>query len=161
MAKSSFFIAFFGILYVWACSKPQVQPESPPPTELSFPANYRSWKRLNPSPIIRETEKIARDLYANEIALHRDQSGRFPVGSILVKEERELSEDVGGRLQPKDVIRVSVMFKVGRGPTEGWAFKAFDPETRQEFPKDKVDPEGCYFCHTDARDNDYVFSEVK
>ena len=52
------------------------------------------------------------------------------------------------------------MFKVGKGDTSGWAFKAFDPENRREFPRDRVDPDGCYFCHADAQARDYVFTKV-
>jgi hypothetical protein len=75
-----------------------------------------------------------------------------------VKEEFLLQPDVGGQLRVGDTSRVSVMFKVGRGDTSGWAFKAFDPETRRELPRDRVDPDGCYFCHADRRDHDYVFT---
>jgi len=52
------------------------------------------------------------------------------------------------------------MFKVGQGQTSGWAFKAFDPATGREMPRDKVDPDGCYFCHADVAGQDYVFTRV-
>ncbi len=153
-----------GVIGAWgvaACSRTEVRPSAPPAGEMNFPSGYASWKRLNPEPIVRESDKVVRNLFANEAALHRDAAGRFPVGAVLVKEERSLAADPAGRLVPRDVFRVSVMFKVGRGQMDGWAFKAFDPSTGQEFPRDRVDPDGCYFCHADARDRDYVFSDVR
>ncbi len=144
-----------------ACSRTEVRQAVPQGEQTGYPSGYASWKRLNPEPIIREGDRVARNLFANEAALHRDPSGVFPVGAVLVKEERALAPDPSGRLAPRDIVRVSVMFKVGRGQTDGWAFKAFDPATGQEFPRDRVDPDGCYFCHADARDRDYVFSDVR
>lgn len=147
---------------VVACSRAEVRPPAPDGSDvLNFPAGYSSWKKISPAPLVREKEKVVWTLFANEVALRRDESGRFPVGSILVKEERALAADPAGQLVPQDVFRVSVMFKVGKGQMDGWAFKAFDPSSRQEFSHDQVDPDGCYFCHADARDRDYVFSDVR
>lgn len=150
-----------GVAWWYGCSRTEVRQPEAPSGELVFPSGYTSWKKINPQPIIRENDRVARDLFANETALHRDAFGHFPVGTILVKEERSLAADPSGRLVPRDVFRISVMYKVGKGEMDGWAFKAFDPATGQEFPHDRVDPDGCYFCHADARDNDYVFSEVR
>lgn len=128
--------------------------------ETPFPTDYRSWTKLNQTTILREAEREARDLYANDVALRR-QGGAFPIGSVLVKEERTLNADPGGQLRPGDLFRVSVMFKIGKGDTSGWKFRAFDPTTREELPRDRVDPDGCYFCHADAQSNDYVFSKLR
>ncbi|MBM4395241.1 MAG: cytochrome P460 family protein [Deltaproteobacteria bacterium] len=125
--------------------------------DTSFPSDYRAWKKLNAAIIIREAEREARDLYANPTAAGR-KSGSYPVGSVLVKEERMVSVDPGGQLRPGDLFRVSVMYKIGTGDMSGWKFRAFDPATREELPRDRIDPDGCYFCHADARQNDYVFS---
>ncbi len=154
-------VAVLGAAWVVACSRAEVQQPPPPADETAFPSEYTSWKRLNADPIVREGDKVVRNLFANEVALHRDAAGRFPVGAVLVKEERSLAADPSGRLVPRDLFRVSVMFKVGKGAMEGWAFKAFDPATGQELPRDRVDPDGCYFCHSDARDRDFVFSDVR
>ncbi len=150
-----------GVAWGAACSRAEVRQPAPPAGETDYPSGYASWKKINPEPIVREGDKVVRNLFANEAALHRDAAGRFPVGAVLVKEERSLAADPAGRLVPRDVFRVSVMFKVGKGQMDGWAFKAFDPSTGQEFPRDRVDPDGCYFCHADARDSDYVFSDVR
>lgn len=141
------------------CSQATVSEPVLPAGETTFPAEYTSWKKVNPTTILHESEKVALDLYANELAFRRGPDGSFPAGTVLVKEERALGPDPSGRLVPKDVLRVSVMFKVHKGETSGWVFKAFDPATRQELPRDKLDPDGCYYCHADARDRDYVFSD--
>jgi len=133
---------------------------SVPSDGTEWPQNYTSWKRLNEAPILLESEKTARNILVNQVVLsHRkDGSAAYPIGAVLVKEEMHLEADPQGRLRPGEVFRVSVMFKVGRGDTSGWAFKAFDPKTKREFPRDRVDPDGCYFCHADAKAGDYVFS---
>lgn len=125
--------------------------------QTAFPTGFRQWHKLNRETIVHETEREARDLYFNDIAMN-STGPEYPPGSVLVKEEFGLRPDVGGQLRVGDPSRISVMFKVGRGNTSGWAFKAFDPETRSELPRDRVDPDGCYFCHADRRDHDYVFT---
>lgn len=160
---------FIPVLAVFACvvgcSQPAAKGDKPASPETAFPANYTAWKKVNASPIIREGEQQVRNLYANDVALSRSgPSPAFPIGSILVKEERQLLNE-GGKVRPGDVYRVSVMFKVGKRVGNevmaGWSFKAFDPLTKQEFPKDRVDPDGCYFCHADAGQRDYVYSDVR
>jgi len=150
------------VLGVVACSAPQVRPEAAAdqgPT--AFPSSYSQWVRLNQAPLLVEGDRVARNLYANPTALSRERADSpFPLGTILVKEERSLVVDAQGQVRPGEVFRVSVMFKVGQGQTSGWAFKAFDPVTRRELPRDKVDPDGCYFCHADAVNQDYVFTRV-
>jgi len=129
----------------------------------AWPEGYTTWTRLNDAPIYLETERTARNLYVNATAQARSsgEGGPFPVGSVLVKEERRLEANPQGRLRLGDIFRVSVMFKVGKGETSGWAFKAFDPQNHKEFGRDRVDPDGCYFCHADASARDYVFSKVR
>ena len=150
-------LAFAGVIAcALACSHRETRQETAAEGQTAFPAQYRAWKKVG-GPIVREAEKEVRDLYANEVAVHRSGSS-FPVGSILVKEERVLNADPSGSLKPGDLSRISVMFKVGGGSTSGWSFKAFDPATHKELPRDRVDPDGCYFCHADGKDNDYVFT---
>jgi len=135
-----------------ACGGKQVRKEEGT-GDKAFPFNYLSWKRLNPQPIQREG--LTRNIFANEVALHKGSQGKFAVGSVLVKEDRRSSE-LG---QPKVVVQV--MSKVASGGYEGWIYKAFDGETRKELPADKVDIEGCYYCHINAKEKDFVFSDVK
>ncbi len=145
------------------CSGPQDRRAENRAETSPWPEDYTTWTRLNDAPIFLESERTARNLYVNATALARSggDGASFPVGSILVKEEHRLVANPQGRLKVGDVFRVSVMFKVGRGETSGWAFKAFDPQTRREFPRDRVDPDGCYFCHADASARDYVFSRIR
>jgi len=145
------------------CSQAPTRKAENPSDTTNYPETYTSWAKLNDAPIFLESEKTARNLYVNSTALANagGDGSAFPIGSVLVKEERFLEANPQGRLKVGDVYRVSVMFKVGRGETSGWAFKAFDPQTRKEFPRDRVDPDGCYFCHADASARDYVFTRVR
>lgn len=150
------------VLLAVCCSQPTKKDNSEVRVEAVFPSGYQTWKKINVEPIIRENETLAWNIYANDIALSKT-GNEFPIGSVLVKEERQLVEDVGGQKKPRDVQRVSVMFKLGSAssPTQTWRFMAFDPVTKAEMPRDKVDPEGCQFCHADAKDRDYVFSNIR
>lgn len=127
--------------------------------QTAFPTGYKAWRKLNTEPVKHEAENSSRDIFANDVAVHR-RGPSFPIGSILVKEEHLLTDELSRNLSAGDVFRVSVMFKVGRGNTSGWSFKAFDPATGEEFSKDSVDPDGCYYCHVDAQERDYVFWNV-
>ena len=127
-----------------------------------WPEGYASWKKLNDAPIFREADQRAWNLYANPSAFGRPgESAAYPIGTVLVKEERLLEANPQGRLKVGETVRLSVMFKVGKGETSGWSFKAFDPQDRREFPPDQVDPDGCYFCHADASARDYVFTKIR
>lgn len=155
-------LLFSAAVIVTGCAGSSLSQSQKDADKAGFPEGYRSWKKVNRAPIIRETERQARDIYANEVALHREGGDAdFPVGSILVKEERILAQDPSGQLVPRDAFRVSVMFKARMGEGSRWAFKAFDPASLSEMPLDRVDPEGCYFCHADARERDYVFSDIR
>jgi hypothetical protein len=146
-------ILFVAVLSLaFACGGKQVRKEERT-GEGGFPFNYSSWKRLNPQPIQRDG--LTRNLFANEVALHKGAQGKFALGSVLVKEDRRTSDSA----QPKVVVQV--MSKVASGGRDGWIYKAFDGETRKELPPDKMDIEGCYYCHVDAREKDFVFSDVK
>jgi hypothetical protein len=149
------------LLFVSACSGGQSR-STPAGTDdgTGFPRGYAQWTKLNAAPLYLESEKAARNLFANTTALAHRGGGPYPLGSVLVKEERSLEADPQGRLRVGDVFRVSLMVKVGKGDTSGWAFRAYDPETRREFPRDRVDPDGCYFCHADAQARDYVFTKI-
>jgi len=95
-------LGMVAVLGVAGCSGPQVQPEAAAdkgPT--SFPSSYADWVRLNQSPLMVEGARTARNLYANPTALSRERAdGPFPLGSILVKEERTLVVDAQGQARP-------------------------------------------------------------
>jgi len=150
MIKKILLVATLSV--VFACGGKQVRKEKKG-GEGGFPYNYSSWKRLNPQPI--EREGLLRNLFANEVALHKDAHGKFTVGSVLVKEDTRTSV----LAQPKVVVQV--MTKVASGGRDGWIYQAFDGETEKELPPEKVDLDGCYYCHVQAKDKDFVFSDVR
>lgn len=156
-------ILFVAMLGAAGCSGSGTRGDGVVP-DPAFPRGYTSWKKINAAPIVREGEQMVRELYANDVAQKRGGPGAtFPLGAVLVKEERALVNDAG-KPRPGDLVRISVMSKVGNkvgeGAVGGWTFKAYDPSTMREFNRDRVDPDGCYFCHADAAARDYVYSDL-
>ena len=162
MRDCRFWLAVAAVLAgVSACGNLQTKSDPRPGDQTSFPEEYRKWKKVTSTPILHENEKESWEIYANPVAVSNADPTSYPVGSVLVKEERRLVSDPSGHLKPRDLFRISVMFKVGGGQMSGWSFKAFDPATKKEFNRETVDPDGCYFCHADAKARDYVFSSLK
>ena len=154
-------VVLAGAVLFLSCSSSEKHRDLVNPEQTTFPAEYKAWKKLNAAPIVLDQERESRDLYANDAALNRAPGAPFQRGAVLVKEQRVLSADPRGQLKPGELLRISVMFKVGGGQTSGWAWRAFDPQTHEEIPRDRIDPDGCYYCHADAAARDYVFTDVK
>ncbi len=78
-------------------------------------------------------------MFANDIAREFAGVGRYPIGSIIVKEIRELSHDEIGAPVPGNIRYIAVMRRLEEPPTgtfldNGWLYTVFDaprdPETR-------------------------------
>lgn len=145
-----------------SCAGKGVKKATAPRGPYAFPGDYPGWRKLNSEPIIPALagqRKVAWNEYANSVALTRRRGMPFAQGSILVKEERAVAQDLTGKDVVRDVVRVSVMFKAGPGQPsrDGWVYRAFDPRTKRELSRDSYDPDGCYYCHLRAKATDYVF----
>ncbi|MEZ4266698.1 MAG: cytochrome P460 family protein [Myxococcota bacterium] len=139
-------LALVGVLGlpVAACGSKQTTDTPQQTGDPDYPTNYRQWSKVNASPIIREDEGVARELYTNPRA-------DLGVDTVLVKEQYRLEGGEKGALE-----FVAVMRRTGRGEAGGWSFQAFDPTTRQQLTRDST---ACVGCHTLQADADYLFSE--
>lgn len=112
---------------------------------------YRSWSKVNAKPI-RPTPTTAHPGFKNVYASKRAVRGRYPYGTILVKE--------GFAPGRKYVNLIAAMRKIrGVDPKHGdWRWieytRSAPGERFTELARDGV----CWGCHTLAKKTDWVFT---
>jgi hypothetical protein len=123
-----------------------------PPGVPGFVAGYRSWTRLNDEPIPprdADPHSGTKDVYVSK---ERRANGRFPQGTIVVKEAARPGKDFIGL--------IAIMRKErGADPAHGdWVFVEYAREARGRpfslLARDAV----CWTCHVGAVDSDWVFT---
>jgi len=137
--------------------------------EVPFPDGYRSWQHVKSVVIGPEHKSFASEggkvfhFYANPQAIEGYRAGKFPNGSVIV---RETLRTVAGEGESKGVLTegerraVDVMWKDDRLYTEtgGWGFETFDSRNARLAEKDRAQ---CYACHSKQKDHDLVYSSLR
>lgn len=87
---------------------------------------YEDWYRLDSTGEVPGHGDSYRIIYANDIARSFAHAGRYPSGTVIVKEIRDMTEDGG----PGDLRYLGVMRKLGIAPPGGeiqggWQFTIF------------------------------------
>ena len=129
-------------------------------TEVPFPDGYRSWQHVK-STVAVEAGKIY-DFYANPQAVEGYRVGKFPNGSVLVRETLRAVAGEGaskGTLNEGERSALDVMIKDDRQfeATSGWGFETFDSKNNRLAGKDRAQ---CYACHSQQKDRDLVFTSL-
>ena len=114
-------------------------------------AGYRGWERLNRRPIpprAADAHRGTKNVFANK----RIRTGRYPYGTVIVK---EITRPGGGFV---DIVAVMQKLR-GRAPSENdWVMVEYErgsPRSRFEaFAGGGL----CTSCHVRAKANDYVFT---
>jgi hypothetical protein len=154
--------AAFSAVLVFASG--MIAGESP---KVAFPDGYRSWQHVKSVVIGPEHKSFASEggkifhFYANPLAVEGYRTGKFPNGSILV---RETLRTVAGEGDSKGVLKegersgVDVMRKDDKlyQETGGWGFDTFDTKNTGLAEKDRAQ---CYACHSRQKEHDLVFSK--
>jgi hypothetical protein len=132
----------------------KVDPEpAAPPGVPRFVAGYRDWVKLNDRPIPpRDADPHlgTKNVYASE---ERRPNGRFPYGTIVVKDAtRPGTEFIG---------LIAIMRKErGADPAHhDWVFVEYAREARSDRFEELASGAVCWSCHMGALQNDYVFTE--
>jgi len=135
---------------------------------VPFPDGYRSWQHVKSvifgpghKSFAGEGGKIFQ-FYANPQAVDGYSSGRFPNGSVIV---RETLHAVTGEGESKGVLTegehsaLDVMMKDDRlyPETGGWGFESFDSKNARLAGQGRAQ---CYACHSKQKDHDLVFSSL-
>jgi Cytochrome P460 len=136
--------------------------------EVPFPDGYRSWLQVKSETIGPEDKSFATEggkifnFYANPQAVEGYRAGKFPNGSILV---RETIRTKAGEGDSKTVVTdgersaLDVMMKDDSlfRETAGWGFETFDSKNARLAEKDRAQ---CYTCHSKKTGHDLVFTTL-
>jgi hypothetical protein len=123
-----------------------------PPGVPGFVAGYRDWLKLNDAPIPprdSDPHNGTKDVFASKA---RMANGRFPVGTIVVKEAARPGADFIGL--------IAIMRKQrGADPEHNdWVFVEYTREAANARFGEQAAGAVCWSCHVGARDLDYVFT---
>ena len=131
---------------------PPPKPKAPPGAP-GFVAGYRDWVKLNDAPIPpRDSDPHfgTKDVFASK---ERLANGRFPVGTIVVKEATRPGADFIGLIATMRKQR-------GADPEHNdWVFVEYTREAANAPFSEQAAGAVCWSCHVGARDLDYVFTE--
>ncbi len=136
--------------------------------EVPFPDGYRGWQHVKSVVVGPEHKSFAAEggkifqFYANPPAVEGYRTGKFPTGSVIV---RETLRTVSGEGDSKGILKegersaVDVMAKNEGLYSEsgGWGFETFDAKNARLAEKDRAQ---CYGCHSRQKDHDLVFSTM-
>ena len=137
--------------------------------EVPYPDGYRSWQHVKSVVFGPEHKSFAAEggrifqFYANPQAVAGYRAGKFPNGSVIV---RETMRAVAGEGESKGILNegefraLDVMVKNDRlyPETAGWGFETFDSKKARLAEKDRAQ---CYTCHSRQKDRDLVFSTLR
>jgi len=131
---------------------PPPKPKAPPGVP-GFVAGYRDWMKLNDAPLPprdSDPHNGTKDVFASR---ERLANGRFPVGTIVVKEAARPGADFIGL--------IAIMRKQrGADPEHNdWVFVEYTREAANAAFGEQAAGAVCWSCHVGARDLDFVFTE--
>jgi hypothetical protein len=135
---------------------------------VPFPDGYRSWQHVKSVVIAPEHKSVATGggkffhFYANPQAIEGYRAGKFPNGSVIVRETLRTIAGEGaskGRLTEGERTALDVMTKDDQlyKETGGWGFETFDSKNARLADKDRA---RCYGCHSRKKDHDLVFTSL-
>ena len=128
-------------------------PPAAPPGAPAYVAGYRDWIKLNDAPIPprpADPHNGTKNVYASK---DRRASGRFPYGTIVVKDATRPGTDFIGL--------IAIMRKErGADPAhDDWVFVEYTRDVRGDRFEEIASGAVCWSCHMGALDSDYVFTE--
>jgi len=136
--------------------------------EVPYPDGYRSWQHVKSVVVGPEHKSFASEggkifeFYANQAAVDGYRTGRFPNGSVIVRETLRAVAGEGesqGILTGGERSALDVMMKDDRvyRETGGWGFETFNSKNGRLAEQERMQ---CYGCHVKQKDHDMVFSTL-
>ena len=135
-------------------------------TKVSYPADYRSWQHVK-TMVIQPGHPLEvpfggiHHVYANPLAMHGLEAGRYVDGAIFVFDllDYTVSDNI---LAEQDRKRIDVMHfdRSQYVNTGGWGYETFVGDSATE----RLDQDvavACHACHTSARGTNFVFSQYR
>jgi hypothetical protein len=135
-----------------ATTEPATPDPKAPPGAPKFIAGYKDWPKLNDQPIgPRDSDPHlgTKNVYASEA---QQANGRFPNGTIIVKEATRPGKDFIGLLATMRKQR-------GADPEHNdWVFVEYTREAGNDAFSELARGTVCWSCHVGAAESDYVFT---
>jgi hypothetical protein len=135
--------------------------------EVPYPSGYRAWQHVKTMTInaghpLYDAFGGTHHLYANAKALQGYRSAKkFPEGSVIVFDLLEAkSADNAVTEGERKVVGVMVKSSKRYATTGGWGFEGFKGNTRERVVGGNA-AGACFACHTQVKDKDHVFSELR
>ena len=133
---------------------------------LPYPDGYRSWHHVKSAVLqqghpLFETFGGIHHVYANPAAVTGLRSGTYADGATLVFDLLEaVAADAAVGEGDRKLVGLMVKDRERFAATGGWGFEGFAGDSRDQ----RLVSDGgvsCYGCHTQKRDSDFVFSELR
>lgn len=148
-----------------ALVSPVLLAADPPP--VPYPEGYRDWRHVKsmviaPGHPLYEAFGGIHHLYANKKALHGYARGKFPDGAVIIFDLLEANSEGNAVVEGNRKV-LGVMHKNSRryAATGGWGFEGFKGDSKSDRAVGKNAATTCFECHTQRKDNDYVFSAAR
>ena len=133
---------------------------------VAYPEGYRGWFHVK-SMVLFKDHPLAdpfegiHHVYANDQALTGLRSGKYPDGAVLAFDLFKVQEG-GAALQegPRKLLGVMVKNTKAYEATGGWGFEGFAGDSKTERLVSDGG-QGCFSCHVQVKDKDYVFSALR
>jgi hypothetical protein len=134
--------------------------------QIAYPTGYRQWAHVKSVLIGPESPNKRyigfHHIYANEKAMEGYRSGRFEDGSVIVFDVLETKVNAGTTSEgARRFIDMMVKDSQRFADTGGWGFEEFNGDSQTErilTPQAKV---ACYTCHTQRKEQGFVFSTFR
>jgi Cytochrome P460 len=151
MRRASIVLAAAAAL-VTVASLAQAGSSKPLPGLPAYTDGYRTWTKINRKPIpprANDPHHSVKNVYASKAK----RGGRYPYGTVIVKEGREPGK--------KWVRLMAVMRKVhGASPRNNdWQMREWTRGSASGRFGEIASGQVCYSCHVGAKKNDYVFTK--
>lgn len=134
---------------------------------VPYPAGYRDWHHvksmvIEPGHPLYESFGGIHHLYANQAALEGYRTAKFADGAVIVFDLLEARR--GGNAVVEGARKVvGVMHRDAKrhAATGGWGYEGFAGDSRTERVVGGNAAQACHACHTQRKEQDYVFSSLR
>lgn len=137
------------------------------PAPVPYPQGYRDWHHvksmvIHPGHPLYESFGGIHHLYANAAAQKGYKTGKFPDGAVIVFDLLEAKNADNAVIEGSRKI-VGVMYKNSSryATTGGWGFEGFKGNSKTERAVGTNAATACYACHTQQKNQDFVFSQAR
>jgi hypothetical protein len=137
------------------------------PAPVPKPTGYRDWHHvksmvINPGHPLHASFGGIHHIYANKQAIAGYRKGKFPDGAVIVFDllEAKLADNAVTE-GPRKVAGVMRKDSKAYPDTGGWGFEGFKGASKTERVVGPNAATACYQCHTQQRDRDFVFSNLR